>query len=129
MATKVIFNRVVQDAKEFGSTEMRAVSRVFFGLEAGGVTHADLYVDLEEPALGDHSDETLTVGTPRSAAPAGTPGTAFDPASLDREAFERAVRSYYRGLVTSAGYGKHLAKGKGFRTFGDTLGLVQVVEL
>ncbi len=128
MTTRVTFERVVQDAKEFGSTETKAVSRVFFELGLGGETYPQMYVDLEEPALGDHSDETLTVGLPQSEAP-GVVGKTFDPQALDRAAFERAVRDYYRRLVTSAGYGKHLAKDKGFRTFGDTLGLVQTVEL
>lgn len=127
MVTRMTFDRVVQDAKEFGSTETKAVSRVFFELRRGDETYSELYVDIEEPALGDHSDETLTIGTPQAAS--GVAGRAFDPETLDRSAFEEAVRSYYQRIVNSAGYGKHLAKDKGFRTFGDTLGLVQTVEL
>lgn len=50
-------------------------------------------------------------------------------AAIDREAFEQAVRNYYQSLATSAGFGKHLAKDKDFRTQGDELALVQVVEL
>lgn len=121
------FDRVVQDAEEFGSTETRAVSRVFFELETGGETYPEMYVDIEEPVGSDHSDELLTIGVPR-AAPGGS-GERFDPAVLDRAAFEEAVRAYYGRIVNSAGYGKHLAKDKGFRTFGNTLGLVQTVEL
>ena len=123
MATRVTFDRVVQDAKEFGSTETRAVSRVFFTLMAGGATYPDLYVDLTEPVGSDHADENIAVGSPRSA------DAAVDPSLLEQGSFEQAVRAYYQRIVTSAGYGKHLAKGKGFRTFGDTLGLVQTVEL
>lgn len=122
------FDRVVQDAKEFGSTETRAVSRVFFELETGGETYSDMYVDIEEPVGSDHRDELLNVGTPQGAA-AGGSSKRFDPAVLDRAAFEEAVRTYYQRIVSSAGFGKHLAKDKGFRTFGDTLGLVQTVEL
>lgn len=125
MATRVTFERVVQDAQEYGSTETQAVSRVFFELEAGGETYSDMYVDLTEPALGDHAEDTLAVGAPQYV---GT-GQTFDPGVLDQKALERAVRTYYRSLVNSAGFGKHLAKDKGFRTQGDTLGLVQTVEL
>lgn len=49
--------------------------------------------------------------------------------AVNREAFEQAVRNYYQSLVTSTGFGKHLAKDKGFRTQGDELALAQVVEL
>lgn len=121
------FDRVVQDAKEFGSTETKAVSRVFFELETGGETYSEMYVDIEEPVGSDHSDELLTIGTPHAAS--GVAGQTFDPETLDWSAFEEAVRGYYQRIVNSAGYGKHLAKDKGFRTFGDTLGLVQTVEL
>lgn len=130
MATRMTFDRVVQDSEEFGSTETRAVSRVFFELEADSKTYSDMYVDIEEPVGGDHSDQTLAIGTPQSAASKEALATrSFDPASFDREAFEGAVRAYYQRIVTSAGYGKHLAKDKGLRTFGDTLGLIQTVEL
>ena len=125
MATRVTFERVVQDAEEFGSTETVAVSRVFFELETGGETYSEMYVDLTEPVGGDHAEETLAVGTPQHV---GT-GQTFDPGALDQQAFERAVQTYYRSLVNSAGFGKHLAKDKGFRTHGDTLGLVQTIEL
>ena len=125
MATRVTFERVVQDEKEYGSTETRSVSRVFFELETGGETYSEMYADIEEPALGDHAEETLAVGTPQHI---GT-GQAFGSGALDQQAFEEAVRAYYRQIVNSAGYGKHLAKDKGFRTYGDTLGLVQTIEL
>ncbi len=117
MATRIILHKVVQDALEFGSTETVSVSRVFFDLEGDGKTFEDLYVDVEEPADGEHHTEEISVGAFQS------------PVELERGAFEDAVRSYYQSLVTSAGYGKHLAKGKGFRTHGDTLSLEKVLEL
>lgn len=119
MAT-IIFHRVVQDALEFGSDEERSVSRVYFDLEADGETHKDLYVNVEEPARGTHQTDEITVGTLTLGG---------DPLKLERSAFEGAVKRYYQSLVTSAGYGKHLAKDKGFRTHGDELGQTQVVEL
>jgi hypothetical protein len=117
MTTKIIFHKVIQDSLEFGSTETRSVSRVFFDLEQGDQSYPGLYVDLEEPAQSAHDDADIQVGHFSS------------PVALERPAFERAVRAYYQSLVTSAGYGKHLAKGKGFRSYGDELGLVQVREL
>ena len=130
MATRVTFERVVQDAEAFGSTETKAVSRVFFELGLGGETYSNMYVDLTEPVGGDHSDDALAVGTPQRAASEGALAAgSFSQADLDQAAFEEAVRTYYRSLVNSAGFGKHLAKDKGFRTFGNTLGLVQTVEL
>ena len=118
MAAIVIFHRVVQDAREFGSTETLSISRVFFDLEVDGEMFSDLYVNVEEAVGSTHSDEEMTVGKPIGV-----------PASIDREAFERAVRSYYRSLVTSAGFGKHLAKDKRFRTFGNELKMERVIEL
>jgi len=118
MATRVIFHRVVQDAKEFGSDEQKSVSRVYFDLEEDGEMYRDLFVDVTEPVGSAHHLEDIKVGEVRGV-----------PASVNRENFEGAVKGYYRSLVTSAGYGKHLAKGKGFRTHGDTLGREQVVEL
>jgi len=118
VATRIIFHKVVQDGLEFGSDETRSVSRVFFDLEEDGELYEDLYVDVEEPADGTHQTEDIVVGTPQ-----GTP------AALDLKSFEQAVCVYYQRLVGSAGYGKHLAKGKGLRTHGDVLGLEQVVEL
>lgn len=117
MTTKIIFRKVIQDGLEFGSSETRAVSRVFFDLEQGDARHPELFVDLEEPADSAHDGGDIKVGNFSS------------PVTLERAAFEGAVRGYYQSLVTSAGYGKHLAKDKGFRSHGDELGLVQVVEL
>jgi hypothetical protein len=116
----VIFRRVIQDAVEFGSDDERSVSRVYFDLEVDGETHQGLYVNVEEPAYGTHQTDQITVGA-----------LAFhgEPVKLDRQAFEAAVKAYYQSLVTSAGYGKHLAKDKGLRTHGDELGRTQVVEL
>ncbi len=117
MKTKIIFHSVTQDDLEFGSDETRSVSRVYFDLERGDESYKGLFVDVEEPADAQHDESDVTVG-------------AFEsPIAMTREAFEKAVCDYYLSLVTSAGYGKHLAKGKGFRTHGDELGLEQVVEL
>lgn len=117
MKTRIIFHSVTQDGLEFGSTDTHAVSRVYFDLERGNDRHEGLFVDLEEPAGTEHDIAKVKVG-------------AFEsPIELNREAFEKAVSTYYQNLVTSAGYGKHLAKGKGFRTHGDELGLEQAVEL
>jgi len=118
MAGLVMFHRVVQDSSEFGSTETLSVSRVYFDLEVDGEKFSDLYVNVEEAIGSTHGDEEIIVGRLVNA-----------PGSIDRKAFERAVRTYYQNLVTSAGFGKHLAKGKGFRTFGDELGMEQVIEL
>jgi hypothetical protein len=117
MTTRIIFHKVVQDGLEFGSDEEKSVSRVFFDLEQDGKTFQDFYVDVEEPASGEHELSVVKVGSFSS------------PVELERAAFEDAVRRYYQGRVTSAGYGKHLAKGKGFRSHGDELGLEQVLEL
>jgi len=117
MATRIIFHKVVQDGLEFGSDETRSVSRVFFDLEHGGEMYRDLHVDVEEPADGEHTPGEVKVGAFSS------------PVELERAAFEEAVHRYYQSRVTSAGYGKHLAKGKGFRSHGDVLGLEQVFEL
>ena len=118
MTTRIIFHKVVQDGLEFGSDETRSISRVYFDLEVDGELFDDLYVDVEEPADGTHETEDIVVGQPRGV-----------PTALDLESFEHAVCVYYQNLVTSAGYGKHLAKGKGFRSHGNELGLEQVVEL
>lgn len=117
MKTRIIFHSVTQDGLEFGSTDERSVSRVYFDLERGDEQHGGLFVDLEEPADAEHDASEVKVGPFES------------PVTIKREAFEKAVCSYYESLVTSAGFGKHLAKGKGFRTHGDTLGLEQVIEL
>jgi hypothetical protein len=117
MKTRIIFHSVTQDGLEFGSNETRSVSRVHFDLERGHETHGGLHVDIEEPVNTRHEENEVSVG-------------AFEsPIKLERKAFERVVRHYYQSLVTSAGYGKHLAKGKGFRSHGDVLGREQVFEL
>ena len=117
MKTRVIFHKVVQDGRDFGSSETHAVSRVFFDLEQGDEKYPGLSVDLTEPVNTVHEASDVQIGE-------------FDaPVKLDRKAFERVVCSYYQRLVRSAGYGKHLAKDKGFRSHDDALGLEQVVEL
>ncbi len=117
MKTRVIFHKVVQDSRELGGSETHAVSRVHFDLENDQGSYKDLFVDLTEPVNTLHDSGDVTVGE-------------FDaPIKLNRKAFERAVCSYYQSLVQSAGYGKHLAKDKGFRSYDDVLGLEQVVEL
>ncbi len=118
MATNILFHRVVQDSQTFGSTETKAVSRVHFDLEVDGEMYRDLHVDLEELVGGNHSDEKIAVGK-----------LVGVPISVNPKAFQEAVRRYYQSLVRSAGFGKHLAKDKGFRTFGDELGMEQVIEL
>ncbi len=117
MKTRIIFYHVVQDGLEFGSDETHAVSRVHFDLEHGEEVHKGLFVDLTEPVHTRHDARDVQVGEFGS------------PVKLSRKAFERVVCSYYQSLVRSAGYGKHLAKGKGFRSHGDVLGREQVVEL
>lgn len=118
MTTRVLFHKVVQDEPAFGSTETLSVSRVYFELEVDGEMFNDLYVNVEEPVGSDHTPEEIQIGKLKDA-----------PVSIDRQTFEQSVKSYYRGLVTSAGYGKHLAKGRGMRTQGDELALEQIVEL
>ena len=117
MKTRVIFHKVVQDSRELGGSETHAVSRVYFDLEQDQESYKGLFVDLTEPVHTAHEESDVTVGE-------------FDaPVKINRKAFERAVCSYYQSLVQSAGYGKHLAKDKGFRSHDDVLGLEQVVEL
>jgi len=115
--TRVIFHHVVQDEPQLGSDETHAVSRVHFSLEHGEESYDGLFVDLTEPVNTTHEADDVQIGTFES------------PIKLDRKAFEEAVCRYYQSLVRSAGYGKHLAKGKGFRSHGDVLGREQVVEL
>ncbi len=117
MKTRIIFHQVVQDGLEFGGSETHAVSRVHFDLEDGEKRYPGLFVDLTEPANTLHEASDVQIGVFES------------PVELNREAFEAAVCTYYQSLVRSAGYGKHLAKGKGFRSHGDVLGREQVVEL
>ncbi len=117
MKTRIVFHSVTQDALEFGSTDTHAVSRVYFDMERGETHHEGLFVDIEEPANGEHELSEVTVGPFESPIP------------VKRAAFEKAVCTYYQSLVTSAGFGKHLAKGKGFRTHGDVLGFQQTVEI
>ena len=117
MKTRVIFHKVVQDGREFGSSDTHAVSRVYFDLEQGDKSYQGLSVDLTEPVNTLHEASDVVVGKFES------------PIKLNRQAFERAVCGYYQSLVQSAGYGKHLAKGKGFRSYDDVLGLERVVEL
>ena len=117
MKTRIIFHDVVQDGLELGSDEEHAVSRVHFDLEQGQESYTGLFVDLTEPVNTRHETSDVQVGEFES------------PVKLSRKAFEKAVCSYYQSLVQSAGYGKHLAKDKGFRSHGDVLGLKQVVEL
>lgn len=118
MATRVLFHRVIQDVPELGSTDKRSVSRVFFDLEMDGEMFSDLYVNVEEPVGSNHTSEEISVGELRATL-----------LPLDQDAFKRAVRNYYRSLVSSAGFGKHLAKDKGFRMHENELGMKQVVEL
>ena len=103
MATNVRFHRIVQDSREFGSTETTAVSKVFFDVEVDGKMYRDLHVDVKEPVGSTHEDEEISIG-----------GLMGVPVSIDEKAFKGAVRTYYQSLVTSAGFGKHLAKGQGF---------------
>ena len=117
MPNRIVFHKVVQDGLEFGSNDSVSVSRIYFDLLCGVDTYSDLYVDVEEPANSEHAIENVVIG-------------AFDsPVKLNRKAFEDAVCRYYQALVTSAGYGKHLGKGKGLRSHGDVLGLEQVFSL
>lgn len=118
MAARMMFHRVVQDAPEFGSTDSLSVSRVFFDLEVDGEIFSDLYVDVEELVGSNHASDEIAVGQLKDVS-----------LPVDPNAVERAVKGYYQSLVTSAGFGKHLAKDKGFRSFGDELGMEQVIEL
>lgn len=127
--TRVTFNRVVQDSREFGSTETHSVSRVFFELEQDGNIYQDLFMDITEAVGSTHGDEELSLGVLQRGDGEATGSGTTPPDTVDRDALEAAVRSYYQWLVNSAGFGKHLAKDKGFRTYGDELGLIQTVEL
>lgn len=118
MATRVLFHRVVQNSPELGSNDARSVSRVFFDLMVDGGTFSDLHVDVEEPVGSTHKTEDISVSDLKAAL-----------VPLDQDAFKRAVRDYYQRLVNSAGFGKHLAKDKGFRTQEDELAMEQVTEL
>ena len=113
----LIFQKLVQDAVEFGSDEQQSISRVFFDLEDETSTHS-LYVDVREPVGGTHQEGEVEV----------LPLEGYR-GNFDQDAFKEAVKTYYQGIVNSAGYGKHLAKDKGFRSQGDELAKHWVVEL
>ena len=113
----LIFQRLVQDAPEFGSDEQQSISRVFFDLEDETSTYS-LSVDVREPVGGTHQEGEVEV----------LPLKGYR-GNFDRDAFEEAVKAYYQSIVNSAGYGKHLAKDKGFRSQGDELAKHWVVEL
>lgn len=87
MAARVLFHRVVQDEPEFGSTDARSISRMFFDLEVDGEMFSDLHVDVEELVGSSHMAEEIDVGKLKDA-----------PVSIDRKAFEQA--NYYQSLVT-----------------------------
>ncbi len=116
MAHTVVFRQVVQDSDEFGSDEVQSVSRVFFDLKEGEELRP-LFVDVREPVGGTHQEDEIEVLPLK------------EDVSFDQNAFEEAVKAYYQSLVNSASYGKHLAKGKGFRSQGTTLAKQWVAKI
>lgn len=105
MATaKVVFQRLVQDSQEYGSTDEHMVSRVFFSMEVDGSSFSDLYADVKQPVGSSFESSPLEV-----SKPVGYKGP------FDHTAFSNVVEKYYRGLIGAAGQGIHISGGGNIR--------------
>lgn len=98
------FSRCIQDSQDYGSDDEHMVSRVFFTLEADGVTYPELRCDVKQ-----------AVGEPFESAPLEVSRPQGYDGSLDYAPFRQAVEDYYRSLVGSAGRGIRIAGGGNIR--------------
>src|SRR2546426_6904428 len=85
---KVIFDRCIQDAQEFGSDDEFMVSRVFFTIEVGGRTYGNLHANLKQTVGSNYATGAIEVGPP----------IGYD-GSFNHEAFAEAAKRYYRSVV------------------------------
>lgn len=65
---RVVFDKLIQDSQDYGSTDEHMVSRVFFTLELEGKTHNDLYADIKQTVGSSFEIASLEVSPPRGYA-------------------------------------------------------------
>jgi hypothetical protein len=97
---RVVFDKLIQDSQDYGSTDEHMVSRVFFTLELEGKTHNDLYADIKQTVGSSFEIASLEVSPPRGYA-----------GPFNHEAFRKAAEAYYRGLVGGSGSGIRIQGG------------------
>jgi hypothetical protein len=85
----LIFNTIIQDSQEFGSSNQHMVSRVFFDLRIGADLHTGLAADVKQRVGDDHEHAPLDVSMPQSLA-----------GSISYEDFRDFVERYYRDSFT-----------------------------
>ena len=100
MKARVDFTHILQDSQEIGSDNEHMVSRVFFNLKAGFLTHEGLYVDVKQIAGGEFESTPLEIGPPH-----GYRGP------FNHQAFRDLVEQYYRNAIGSSGWAIRVAPG------------------
>ena len=108
------FSKCIQDSQDYGSDDEHMVSRVFFSVEAAGVTYPDLSCDVKQ-----------TVGEPFESAPLEVSRPQGYDGSLDYTPFREAVEAYYRSLVGSKGSGIRISGGGNIRMRHNTFVIPQ----
>ena len=103
----VTFEKCIQDSQEYDSEHM--VSRIFFTLDIDG-RQIGLYVDLKQKVGSSFVDGPIEIDIPTEA---GSMNAEKYRCLLNyNKAFNRAVESYYRGLVGSVGAMTGMGGGK-----------------
>jgi hypothetical protein len=118
MRAIVTFTHILQDSQDLGSTDEHMVSRVFFKLKVGFLTHEDLYVDVKQIAGGKFDDTPLEVG-----APHGYKGP------FNHEAFRDLVERYYRNAVGQSGWAFRVGPGANVRMRNNILSSPMTAEI
>jgi hypothetical protein len=97
---QVVFDKLVQDSQDYGSTDEHMVSRVFFTLELDGKTHNGLYADIKQIVGSSFEIASLEVSSPQGYS-----------GPFNHEAFRKAAEAYYRSLVGRSGSGIRIQGG------------------
>lgn len=117
---RFVFDKCIQDSRDYGSDDEHMVSRMFFTIEVGGRRYDGLHVDVKQTVGPSYEDGPIEVNAPKGAGYKGP---------FNHEAFRAAAEKYYRGLVGSTSKGIRIGGGaKNIRMRKHTFQKQEIVE-
>jgi hypothetical protein len=114
----LIFNKIIQDSREFGSNNQHTVSRVFFDLRIGANLRTDFSSDIKQRAGADNESDPLEVSVPQSLANL-----------VDYSELRTLVEQYFHASFGSAGSAFQIGPGTDIRMMHNIVNRNEVAEI
>ena len=132
MSIQLTFEAGVQDAQEYGSNDVKMVSRVFFWIQREGATPGDFWADLRGiagdkfdrmriPLPADYTgpmayvDLSQPVGEDFDRSPIDVGSPVGSPVALNKAEFDDQIVAYFRSLANESATMMRVEEGRPLR--------------